>query len=193
MLYIVSQVAGDIQSTVEPRYGRPVAIIFCTCGIYLHSFFFFSLPNFSGHRLDVYHTSTHGVALGAHLECRSEMCCMWLAGNAGCKKSPKIRRMHRHTTLLGCVFATDAHIDNRKNSLNNSIFLTCSHNMVNFGPLAAEIGLPVWGTPANFNGFRVLASLLHRRRLTEVNQTVHDVSLSSGLVHYIYIFRASCP
>ena len=28
--------------------------------------------------------------------------------------------------------------------------------MVNFGPLAAEIGLPVWGTPANFNGFRVL-------------------------------------
>jgi len=33
--------------------------------------------------------------------------------------------------------------------------------MVNFGPLAAEIGLPVWGTPANFNGFRVLAALLH--------------------------------
>jgi len=32
---------------------------------------------------------------------------------------------------------------------------------VNFGPLAAEIGLPVWGTPANFNGFRVLAALLH--------------------------------
>jgi len=26
-------------------------------------------------------------------------------------------------------------------------------NMVNFDPLAAEIGLPVWGTPANFNGF----------------------------------------
>ena len=26
-------------------------------------FFFFSSPNFSGHRLDVYHASTHGVAL----------------------------------------------------------------------------------------------------------------------------------
>jgi len=37
----------------------------------------------------------------------------------------------------------------------------CPHNMLNFGPLAAEIGLPVWGTPANFNGFRVLAALLH--------------------------------
>ena len=27
------------------------------------SFFFFSSPNLSGRRLDVYHTSTHGVAL----------------------------------------------------------------------------------------------------------------------------------
>jgi len=33
--------------------------------------------------------------------------------------------------------------------------------MVNFGPLAAEIVSLVWGTPANFNGFRVLAALLH--------------------------------
>jgi len=28
-------------------------------------------------------------------------------------------------------------------------------------PLAAEIGLLVWGTPANFNGSRLLATLLH--------------------------------
>jgi len=34
-------------------------------------------------------------------------------------------------------------------------------NMVNFGPLTAEIGSGVWGTPANFNGFRVLAALLY--------------------------------
>jgi len=33
---------------------------------------------------------------------------------------------------------------------------TCPHNMANFGPLAAEIYPVVWGTPANFNGFRVL-------------------------------------
>jgi len=26
--------------------------------------------------------------------------------------------------------------------------------MANFGPLTAEIGSGVWGTPANFNGFR---------------------------------------
>jgi len=44
----------------------------------------------------------------------------------------------------------------------------------------------VWGTPANFNGFRVLASLLHRRRSLEANQTFHDVWPSPGLVHYWY-------
>jgi len=32
--------------------------------------------------------------------------------------------------------------------------------MVNFSLLAAKIDPVVWGTPANFNGFRVLAALL---------------------------------
>jgi len=36
--------------------------------------------------------------------------------------------------------------------------------MVNFGPLKAEIGWQFWGTPGNFNGFRILTSLLHQRR-----------------------------
>jgi len=35
------------------------------------------------------------------------------------------------------------------------------YNMVNFGPLAVEIGSLVWGTPANFNGLRVFSALLH--------------------------------
>jgi len=40
-------------------------IIFLPCGFFLLSsiFLFFSSPNLSGHRLDVYHASTHGVAL----------------------------------------------------------------------------------------------------------------------------------
>jgi len=37
-----------------------------------------------------------------------------------------------------------------KNLLSSNISSTCSHNMVNFGPLAAEIVSLVWGTPANF-------------------------------------------
>jgi len=65
--------------------------------------------------------------------------------------------------------------------------------MVNFGPPAAEIRSFVWGTPATFNGFRVLALLLQRRRSTEGNQTLHDVWPSPRLVHYIYLFGGSCP
>jgi len=44
--------------------------------------------------------------------------------------------------------------------------------MVNFGPLTAEIGSGVWGTPANFNGFRVLAALLHGTPELGVSQTL---------------------
>jgi len=42
--------------------------------------------------------------------------------------------------------------------------------MVNFGPVAAEIGLVVWGTPANVNGIRVLAALLHGSPVVGVSQ-----------------------
>jgi len=62
--------------------------------------------------------------------------------------------------------------------------------MVN-GPLTAEIGSGVWGTPANFNEFCVLASLLHWRRLTDVNQTLPDVWPSPGTL-YIH-FRGLLP
>jgi len=47
-----------------------------------------------------------------------------------------------------------------------------SYNMVNFGPLAAEIFWKVWGTPANFNGFRVLAALLHGTIVVDVSQSL---------------------
>jgi len=44
--------------------------------------------------------------------------------------------------------------------------------MVNFGPLAAEIVSLVWGTPANFSGFGVLATLLHGTLVVGVSQTL---------------------
>jgi len=43
--------------------------------------------------------------------------------------------------------------------------------MVNFGPLTAEIRSGVWGTPANFNRFHVLAALLHGTIVVSINQT----------------------
>ena len=42
---------------------------------------------------------------------------------------------------------------------------------MNFGPLAAEIVSLVRGTPGYFNGFRVLAALLHGTLVVGVSQT----------------------
>jgi len=58
-----------------------------------------------------------------------------------------------------------------KDLLSSNISSTCPHNMVNFGPLAAEIVSLVWGTPGNFNGLRVLAALLHGTLVVGVTQT----------------------
>jgi len=79
-----------------------------------------------------------------------------------------------------------------ENLSNSNISPTCPHNMANFGPLVAEIGSGVLDTPANFNRFCDLASLLQRRRSPEANQTLHDVWPSPGLVQDIYIFGDSC-
>jgi len=60
----------------------------------------------------------------------------------------------------------------RKNLLNTDTSPTCPHNMVNFGLLTAEICWRVWGTLANFNGFGVLAALLHGTLVVGVSQTL---------------------
>jgi len=59
-----------------------------------------------------------------------------------------------------------------KNLLNNNTTSTCPNNKVNFDLLTAEISWRVWGTPANFNGFRILAVfLLHGTLVAGVSQT----------------------
>ena len=76
-----------------------------------------------------------------------------------------------------------------KKLLNSNISPRCLYNiynMVNFSLLTAEIVSLVWGSPANFSGFRVLASLLQRRRSTEANQTLHNVWPLPRLVDCIY-------
>ena len=133
-------------------FGR--AAITLGIGPHSSSFFFFSLPSLSGRRLDVYHTSTHDVAL-----VQIQNACLKYAERGSVKIqnskiTPKSPSTHHRTTLSGYIFTTDACIDNRKKKL-------VKHNMANFGPLAAEINPVVWGTPANFNGFRILAALLH--------------------------------
>ena len=96
----------------------------------------------------------------ANLECRSEMCCTRLAENTGRKKSRKIRHLGIITHLCRAMTSQLRHISTIWKMFKNNISSTYPHNMVNLNLPTAEIGSLVWGTPANFNRFRVLASLL---------------------------------
>jgi len=105
-----------------------------------------------------------------------------------CKKSPSA---HHRTICLAISLQLRHIIDNQKSLLNSNISSTCPHNMVNAGPLTAEISWRVLGTPANFNGFRILASLLHQRS-TQANQILLCTMFDRLLGWYsIYTFLAA--
>jgi len=111
-----------------------------TLGIDPHSSLsFFSSPNLSGLRLDVYHTSTHGV-----------------------EKIAKNAPSGHHRTTCRTMSSQLRNVSTiGKKVLNSNTSPTCPDNKVYFGPLAAEICWRVWGTPVNFNGFRVSVALLY--------------------------------
>jgi len=142
----------------------------------LSSFFFFLLFLVKSQRSAIgcrpYFRTWCG--LSANLQRMSETCCRRLADNTGrqndVKKSPP---GHHPTNLSGYIFATKARIDNRRKTLlSSNMSSRCPHNMVNFGPLAAEIDPVVCGTPANFNGFRGLTALLHGSQVVSVSQNL---------------------
>jgi len=166
--------SNDYCSLRSPLWNRAdhyIFILWFLLSLFLSSFF--TSPNISRRRLDVCHTSTHGVpGLSANLRRRSETCCMRLAKNTGRKKVAKIAIWAPSPNFVGLYLRKRRVSTIGKNLLSSNMSCTCPHNVVNFGPLAAEIGLPVCGTPANFNGFRVLAALLHGSEVVSVRQTL---------------------
>jgi len=97
------------------------------------------------------------------------MCCRQLAEKIhDAKKSPS-----GITQLCPAIFSQLRHVSTiGKNLLNSNTSSTCPHNMVNFGPLTAEICWRVWGTRANFSQFRILASVLQGTPVVDVSQTL---------------------
>jgi len=88
------------------------------------------------------------------------------------KKSPKIDIWAPSHNFVGLYLRNyGMYRQSEKYLLSSNISPTCPHNMMNFSPLAAEIVSLVWGTPGNFNGFRVLAALLHGTLVLGVSQT----------------------
>jgi len=129
------------------------------------------------------------------------MCCTRLARNAGRKKSPsghhrttlsgyifgtkeridnrkkivKQRYVLHVFTQYGELrpISELRHVSTiGKKLLSNDRYSTCPYNMVNFSLLTAEICWRAWSTPANFNGFRVLAALLHGTLVVGVSRSL---------------------
>ena len=73
------------------------------------------------------------------------MCCTRLA-------DAKNRHLGTIAQLCGAISSQLRHVLTiGKQQSNSSKSSTCFHNMVNFGPLTAEIRWRVWGTPASLN------------------------------------------
>ena len=76
-----------------------------------------------------------------------------------------------------------------KKLLNSNISSTSPCSVVNFDPLTAEIGWQVWGTPANFNGFRIGTLYIHFWGLLHPNgilpaAKIHFASKSCILLYW---------
>jgi len=101
------------------------------------------------------------------------MCCTRLAENAGPKKVAKNRHLGTIAQLCRAIALQPRHASTiRKSLLSSNMSSRYPHNMVNIAPLTAEICWRVWGIPANFNGFRVLAALLHGTLVVSISQTL---------------------
>jgi len=152
------------------EWGRPLYFYAVVCSSFF--FFFFSSPNLSRRRLDVCHTSHFHTwcGLSVNLECMSETSCTRLAENTGRKNDAKNRHLGTIAQLCRAISSQLRHISTiGKNLLSSNTSSTCPHNMVNFGPLAAEIDPVVWGTPCKFQRVSRLGSVTarHLHRVSE--------------------------
>jgi len=116
------------------------------------------------------------------------MCCMLKINDA------KITKKNRHlrTIAQGCPVISSQRrhlLTIGKNLLNSNISST--YVLTNGCDRLVSLGHPSKFQRVSRLGF--VRPILHRRRSTEVNQTLHDVWPSPGLVEYIYTFGGSCP
>jgi len=156
---------------VSCNYGRPYviqqAIIFWHVVSSFSIYLLLSSPNVSRRRLNVCHTSTHSVALvriwNAGLKCAAR-------GSLE-TQDPKNRQIRHLSTIAQICRAISSQL-RHVSTIGKKLLNSTHHNMVNLGPLASEICWRVWSTPAPFNGFRVLAALLHGIQVVGISQTL---------------------
>jgi len=132
------------------------------CGHYIFALWFllfYSSPNLSGRRLDVYHTSTHGVALVRIKDAGPKRAAR---GSLKIQDAKIAKKCHLGTIAQICpaISSQLRHISTVGKKLVKQQYLShTSSQYGELGELAAEIGSLVWGTLANFKGFWVFAAL----------------------------------
>jgi len=90
----------------------------------------------------------------ANLECMSEICCTQLADNTGCKIYAKNNHLRTIVQICRAISSQLRHLlAIGKTDLNSNSSSVRPHNMMNFGPLTAEIGWRVWGPQQISTGF----------------------------------------
>ena len=139
--------------------------------VVVSSSFFLSSPDLSRRRLDVYHTSAHGVTLVRIWDVvglkRAARGSLEMQESKNRQKSPS---GHHRSTLWGYISSQLRHTPTIGKKLVKQQCLP--HVSPQYGELAAEIGSLVWGTPTNFNGSRILAALLRATLVVGVSQTL---------------------
>jgi len=161
------------------------AIIFCSCGFYLLLSSFFPclisavrdwMPTILPHMMwpqCKFTMHVWNVLHAARWKYRMQ------------KLRQKSPSAHHRTSLSGYILATKVCINNRKKADKRQYLLHMSSQYAELRPINGWQLLASLGHPANFNGFRDLAALLHQCCSTDVNTTLQDVWLSPGLVHHI--------
>jgi len=93
--------------------------------------------------------------------------------NTGHKKVVKNCHLGTIAQLRQAIYSQLRHVSTiGKKLVKQQYLLHMSLQYGELGPLAAEICWRVWGTPANFNRFRVLAALLHSTVVVGIGQTL---------------------
>jgi len=82
------------------------------------------------------------------------------------QKSPKSRHLGTVSQLCRAISSQLRHVSTIGEKLVKQQYL------IHMSSLAAEICWRVWDTPANFNGLRVLAALLHGIPVLGVSRTL---------------------
>jgi len=98
--------------------------------------------------------------LSANLGCRSEMCCMWLDENTGCKKSPKICHLHIIAHFCRAISSQLRHISTiGKKLVKQQYCIYLLHKSPQYGELRPTNGWDRFSSLGHPNKFQRVSRL----------------------------------